>query len=193
MSGRKQTLVGGFEPSSPLPEIAEPLLLEAMTAGLSEAEALSAWAKYGRWSMANYPNLGLGGSSWTKHIAKALAWKSERAGQTFVDPGKADRERREAAEAAAYDREAVSFPGWVSGLQSAAAAGKPLPAWEQMVVAWSQSTPSPGGMLEFMAWYAEKLELVKTKKKSAVYVSPAEQRRSDLVDLDEWAEEQGRQ
>lgn len=173
---------------SEIPEIPEVLLLEGVTAGLSEDETARAWKKYCTWSLKNYPHHDLGGRSWTQHIAKAMAWKAEdEAGQNFVKAERAaDRARKVAAEEAAYAREACTFGQWVHGLVARVARGETIPVWEQLLVRWATENPA-GGVQQFMGWYALQMDRVKATKQT-VYVPPEEQRRSDLEYLEAFDE-----
>jgi hypothetical protein len=167
-----------------IPEIPEVLLLEGVTAGLTEADTVKAWAKYCTWSLKNFPNHSLGGRSWTRQIAKALAWKVEdEAGQQFAQLDRAnDRARQKAAEDAEYAKSAVTFPDWVAGLQARTARGDTLPVWEQLLVKFAELHPGCG-LEEFGGWYAKQMDLVRASRRSTVYVSPEEQRRGSLEEL----------
>jgi len=172
-----------------IPEIPEVLRLEAIAAGLEAPEADALWDNYCRWSLSKYPDRGLGGTSWTRQIKMQLERRaSEDTKRIFVAK---ERAAKKSAEDAAYAREACTFPQWVAGLQARAKRGESLPNHEQTLVKWAETSPA-GGMLEFMSWHASMMDRVNAAggraavmaRAAKVYVSPDEQRRSDLADLE---------
>jgi hypothetical protein len=168
--------------SQTIPEIPETLRLEAITAGLDATEADSLWQNYCRWSLSKWPDKGLGGTSWTRQIENQIKRRaSENERRIFVAQDRA--QKAELAEAE-YKRDAVTFGQWVVGIQARAQRGENMPVWEQMLVKWAE-TADAGGLQQFMTWYAAKMELVNANRKAkSMYVSPEEQRRSDLGELE---------
>ena len=180
--------------SQAIPELPETLRLQAISAGLDAPETDALWENYCRWSLANYPDCGLGGTSWTRQIKMQLERRTtEDTKRIFVAQ---DRARKKAAEGAAYNREALTFGQWVVGLQARAQRGEKLarcslPACkashEEQIVAWAATSPA-GGLLEFMAWQGARADQKRagapaTAPQSGILVSPEEKQRSDLEEL----------